>query len=133
MNKLAWNQIVIALVLGAGVGFVAARYCAPGLFQYHWSRGKFQQRLLDRFSSKLQLSPEQHTQVGAILEAKRQKIDALRAEIRPRFEDIRTTTSAEIRQLLTPEQQQKFDTMQAEWDARKQRFRDRWMGPDGNG
>ena len=119
---LAWKQIVIALVMGALVGVVGAKWCASSHFHRHGERGQFQTRMLQRFSSKLNLTPGERTQVAAILEAKRRKIDALRAEIGPRFEDIRTSTSAEIRQLLTPEQQKRFDIMQAEWDARRKQF-----------
>ncbi len=127
--KLAWKQIAVALVLGGGAGFVIVQACPLGRF-HHRDRGHFQQRLLDRFSSKLQLTPEQRSRVATILEAKHQKIDALRAEIRPRFEEIRTSTSAEIRPLLTPEQQKRFDVMEAEWKDRRKQVHDRWREPE---
>ncbi len=91
----------------------------PSYLHRHWDSGQFQARLLQRFSSKLKLTPEQRTQVATILEAKRQKIDALRADIQPKFEEIRTSIAADIRKLLTPEQEQKFDVMQAEGEARR--------------
>ena len=122
--KLAWKQVVIAFMLGGCVGFAVAKSCGPRMFHRHGDGTHFQQRLLDRFSSKLQLTPEQRTQVAAILEAKRQKMDALRAEIKPRFEEIRISTSGEIRQLLNPDQQPRFDAMETEWAARKKRFHD---------
>ena len=131
--KLTWKQIVIAFLLGGCVGFVVAKHCGPRMFHRHGDGTHFQQRLLDRFSSKLHLTQEQRSQVATILEAKRQKMDTLRAEIRPKFEELRTSTSADIRQLLTAEQQKKFDAMQAEWDAREKHFRDRWMGPGDTG
>ena len=124
--KLSWNRIVIALVLGGCAGFALARGCAFGMFHFHRGSAQAQHRLLDQFSSKLKLTPKQRNQVGAILQAKRQKIDALRAEIRPRFEDLRASTSAEIRRVLTTEQQQRFDVMEAQRDARMKRARDRW-------
>ena len=129
--RLAWKQLIVALVLGGCLGFFGAAASLPRLFHHRWESGQFQHRLLEQFSSKLKLTPEQRTHIAAILEAKRQKIDALRAEIRPRFEEIRTSTGAEIRQLLTPEQQRKFDVMQAKWEARTKRFHHQWMGPDG--
>ena len=129
--KLAWKPIAIAFVLGGCVGFVVARGCAVRIFHHHWGESQFQHRLLDRFSSKLKLTPGQRNQVAAILETKRQRMEALRAEVRPRFEELRASTSAEIRQLLTSDQQQKFDTMQAELDARKKRAHDRWGEPGG--
>lgn len=74
-------------------------------------------QMLNRFSSKLDLTSDQKTQVAAILEDKRRKIAALRDAARPRFEEIRGATRDEIRQVLTADQQQKFDAMQADWDA----------------
>ena len=129
--KPAWNHVVVALALGGCVGFFVAHSCAPGTFHHRWGGGRFQQRLLNRFSSKLQLTPEQRSRVAAILEAKRQKMEALRAEIRPRFEELRASTSDEIRRLLTPEQQQRFDVMETEWQTQRKRFHDRWAEPGG--
>ena len=115
----ARKQLLVTFVFGAIVGVVGMYVSAPSYLHRHWDSGQFQTRLLQRFSSKLKLAPEQRTQVAAILEAKRQKIDALRADIRPKFEEIRTSTAADIRKLLTLEQQQKFDVMQAEWESRR--------------
>ena len=119
----ATQQTLVAFVLGAVVGVVGTARVAPGAFHRRWESGQFQARMLQRFSAKLQLAPAQRTQVAAILEAKRLKIDALRADIRPKFEEIRALTSAEIRALLTPAQQKKFDVMQAEWETRRKRWR----------
>ena len=133
MRRTVRNQIAIALVVGGCVGFVVARSAASWKVHHHHDGARFQQRLLDRFSSKLELSQEQRTRVAAILDAKRQKVETLRSEIRPRFEEIRAATSAEIRQLLNPKQQQTFDILQAKWAARKRRFHDRWAGPGDSG
>ena len=124
--KLSWNQIVIALVLGGYAGFALARGCVFGMFHSHRGSDQAQHRLLDRFSSKLKLTPKQRNQVGAILQVKRRKIDTLRAEIKPRFDELRASTSAEIRHTLTPEQQRQFDLMETQRDARMKRFHDRW-------
>ena len=129
---LNWKPIVIAFVIGGTAGFLAARMCA-GLMKHHrWDNGKSPGQMLDRFSSKLHLTAEQRQQIGAILEAKRQKLDALRGEIRPKFQELHASTSAEIRRLLNPDQQRIFDEMQAKRDARRKRFRDRWAGPGPN-
>ena len=123
--KLAWKQIAVAFVAGICAGsFVLDRY-GPDLGRHHGD-DRFQQRLLNRFSSKLKLTPDQRSQVAAILESKRQQMDALRKEIRPRFEEIRKTTSAEVSRLLTAEQQEKFNVMQAEQEKRMEHFREQW-------
>ena len=123
--NFTWKKMVAAFVLGGVVGAAGVYVGGPHYLHRHgghWGHGKFQGRLLERFSSELKLSPEQKTQVGAILEEKRRKIEALRAEIQPRFKEIRTSTAAEIRPLLTSEQQQKFDVMNAKWEEKAKRF-----------
>ena len=115
------KPVLMAFVVGGVVGVAGARWCAPFAFHRHWQETPA--RMLERFSSKLHLTPTQRTQVAAILEAKRKKIEALRAEVRPKFDQIRTATSAEIRPLLRPEQQKKFDVMQAEWETRRKQWR----------
>ncbi len=128
--KLAWKQIAVAFVLGAVAAFAGVRYLGPHFFHRGAGDRHFQERLLQQFTAKLHSSPDQRAKVAAILEAKRQKIDALRADIRPKFEEIRTSTRTEIRQLLSPEQQQKFDVMDAKFEARAKRFRERFRGVD---
>ncbi|MCI0527822.1 MAG: hypothetical protein L0Y56_10330 [Nitrospira sp.] len=115
--KLEWRQIIISLLigaaLGAALGWWGSQYSGDlrGKDHYTW--------MLERFSTKLSLTPEQKKEIADILEAKRQSIIALRAEVRPRFEEIRNSARDEIRKRLTPEQQQKFDAMQAEWESRR--------------
>ncbi len=126
--KRAWKPLLVAFALGLLVGVAGAWWSAPYYFHRRWESGKFQNQLLQRFSSKLKLTPDQRTQVAAILEAKRQHIEMLRAEVRPKFEDIRSTTSAEIHKLLTAEQQKQFDVMQAEWETRSKKWHPRPSG-----
>ena len=121
--KIVWKQVLVSFVLGVVIGVAGARWCAPYAFHRHWGGKEFQARMLERFDAKLRLTPEQRSQVAEILDGKRQKMDALRAEIRPKFEAIRTSTSADIRSLLMPEQQKKFDIIQAEWEAEAKKWR----------
>jgi hypothetical protein len=113
--KLEWKQVVISLFigfsLGATLGWWGSQYSEDwrGKDRYSW--------MLERFSSRLDLTPQQKKDIAEILEAKRQSITALRAEIRPRFEEIRNSTREEIRRLLTVDQQKKFDEMQSEWES----------------
>ena len=131
--KLAWKQVTLAFVIGTGMGAAATWAYAPRMFHPHWGSVQFQQHMLEQFSSKLRLTPDQRQHVAAILEAKREKMDALRAEIRPRFEALRTSTSAEIRQFLTPEQQTRFDVMESEWKTKRERFHERWRASESHG
>ena len=128
--KIAWKQVIVAFLLGAVIEAVAMAgpWCGPRSHRQWGKSEDIQKKMLERFDSKLSLTADQRQQVATILEGKRTKIDALRAEMRPKFEEIRNATRAEIRQLLTPEQQTKFDKMTAEFDAKAKKFHGRWGG-----
>ena len=126
---LAWKQAVIAFVVGGCLGAAGTWWSLPRVLHHRWRDGRGDEQMLERFSSKLHLTPEQRAQAASILEAKRQRLDSLREQARPQFDQIRVATSAEIRRLLTPEQQRQFDVMETEWQARMQRFRDRKTAP----
>lgn len=115
--KLEWKQVVISLFIGFALGAAFGWWGPP--YSVDWRGKDHYSRMLERFSSRLDLTPEQKKEIADILEAKRQSITALRAEIRPRFKEIQRSTRDEIRKRLTVEQQQKFDAMQAEWESRR--------------
>lgn len=75
----------------------------------------------ERMKRDLNLSEQQATQIKAILDQTRNDYRALRTEVRPRYDAIRQNARTRIRQLLTPEQQQRFDARAAERDARDAR------------
>jgi len=117
MMKPIWKSLVLVLLLGGVIGAGAAWWigeygpCAKGREPYA--------NMVERFDRKLNLTPDQRQAIAAILDENRQKIKTLRAEVHPRFEEIRTATRTAIRTHLTPEQQTKFDAMQAEWDKKR--------------
>lgn len=73
-----------------------------------------QQRLIDRLSQELQLSSEQQTKVDAILSERRARLEQINRDVIARAEGERRDMQAEIRKVLTPEQQQRFDRWLAE-------------------
>lgn len=107
--KISWHQIAISLLIGFALGTAFGQWQARENFRPHWKEGGMEQHLLNRFDRKLHLSAEQKEKISAILEAKRPEMMAIHAEIQPKFEAIRNATQAEIRNVLTPDQQKKFD------------------------
>jgi hypothetical protein len=85
-------------------------------------------RMLDRFSRKMDLTPDQKRKVGEIFGANGQKMRGLWDEMRPKFEALRKSTDAQIRGLLNLEQQAKFEEFQKKMDARRKRWEER-RGP----
>ncbi len=125
--KIAWKEVVVALVIGFALGgFAALRYC-PVAHRGAWDHSeKSHPGMMDQFSSKLSLNAEQKERISAILEETRGKMDALRKEARPKFEEIRNSSRARIRELLNPDQQKKFEVMSAEMDARMEKRHSEW-------
>ena len=62
---------------------------------------------LEKLTTKLELTKAQKRQVGAILEERRVRMQEARAALRA----VRQETHDQIKQLLTEEQQTKFDAM----------------------
>ena len=75
--------------------------------------------MVERFARELDMTAEQKTQVSAILEAQRDAIRSLDAEMRPRFQEIRRSIRGEIRKILTPEQQEKFEEMERKMERKR--------------
>lgn len=79
-------------------------------------RGDF----FEALQKNLNLDERQATQIRGIIDETREGYRQLQTEVSPRYDALRLDGRAKIRALLTPEQQQKFDQMTAERDARRQ-------------
>ncbi len=73
---------------------------------------------VQRLTQALGLTQDQQAKVRAILEQERSKIQQVRADTtlapearRPKMREIAQETNSKIREILTPEQKQKFDVM----------------------
>jgi Spy/CpxP family protein refolding chaperone len=78
-------------------------------------KGKFKQKISNRLNSKLDLTAEQKT-----------KVDSIFDEVHPKMEAIRKSTDQQIRAVLNPEQQAKFDKMV---EKRAERHKE-WHSPE---
>jgi len=115
-----WNQIAALLLLSFALGAVAGQWYTKENFRKHWKKGDIRQNVLDRFSQKLGLNEEQKRKAAAIFDAKQPKMAALHAEVKPKFDVLRKEAQAEIRAILNPEQQKKFDEMTAQKEKRRE-------------
>jgi Spy/CpxP family protein refolding chaperone len=86
--------------------------------RWHQKRGD----RFERLSKALDLTPEQQAKIKPIFEQARPQMKAARQESKQKMDAIRENTMAQIRPILTPAQQQKFDAIKkAREDMRKAR------------
>lgn len=98
-------SIAGALALGAS----AALQAGPG-----W-RGCGQHKkgfALERITTELELTPQQQAQVAPIIEGAKPQIRAIHQEAMEKTRAVLQTSVAQLRPLLTAEQQQKLDKLQ---------------------
>ena len=114
-----WSVVVIVFVLGCVTGA-----SLDGVYRSRAGGGMHRDRqggkgdMFERLRRDLNLNDEQATRVRAILDETRDEYRRLRAEARPRYDQIRERGRTSIRDVLTPEQQIIFDAKIAERDAR---------------
>ena len=113
-----WLVLVVVFVLGSITGAALT-----GLYRSRAGADRPEKAMHERFEkmrSELNLTDEQTKSISAILDETRNEYRSLRAELRPRFEEPRQKARTKIRALLTPEQQQKFDALVAQQDAKRE-------------
>jgi Spy/CpxP family protein refolding chaperone len=94
----------------------------PGLGR---GRGPGPGPLIDRLDRELQLTPEQRTLVQTIFDERRGRLEAVQREVMARAVEERRALQDEIRKVLTPEQQTRFDRWIAEQPPGRGRGRGR--------
>ena len=117
---LDYKRILWSLVVGFLVGAALARWAGVG-GRHGFNPAEHERRMLKRVTAQLELTPGQQERLQAILEEKRQKVDALRDEFKPRFEALHQSMRTEIRQMLDTKQQARFDALERDWEAKRKR------------
>jgi Spy/CpxP family protein refolding chaperone len=76
---------------------------------------------LHRLTGDLKLTAQQQDSVRGILERYRPAMDSLRQDVDARFSALRASIRGEIKGVLTPEQQQRYDELTQRMDAERKR------------
>jgi Spy/CpxP family protein refolding chaperone len=108
-----------ALTLG---GLVYLQAGEPGMKHEHHGPGPehMMGNPFDHLSKDLELTDEQKAKVQPIIDQTKPQIEAIHQEAMQKMHALLENAGAQIRPLLTPEQQQKFDAMKkAHEDMRK--------------
>src|SRR5882672_2912855 len=112
-RKLITLLAACGLVLG-GWTYLQAGENGPGPKCHHMGNP------LEHLSESLNLTAEQKVKVQPIIDQAKPQIVAIHQEAMEKMRAIMESAGAQIRPLLTPEQQQKFDAMKkAHEDMRK--------------
>jgi Spy/CpxP family protein refolding chaperone len=121
-------MLAIAFMVGSLTGAAAIRVAeadGPKLM-----RGKSQERQQPDLLQRLELTQEQRVHVDAILERRRQEMEAFWEEHRPTLQGIADSARTEMRRVLTPGQQQVeaqfMEERRAHHERRERARRDRW-------
>lgn len=115
-----WLVLLLVFVLGGVTGAALT-----GLYRSRASGSRAESRehakteRFEKMRRELSLTDEQANAIKAILDETRNEYRTLRTELRPRFEQPRQKARERIRALLNAQQQQRFDVLTAEQDARQ--------------
>ena len=110
----------VALLVTVSIGLAQdpAAKNTDGPRRWNHKRGNH----VERLTRALDLTPDQQAKVKAIFEQAKPQIQAAREEGRQKAQAIRENIQAQIRPILTPAQQQKYDAIKkAREDMRKAR------------
>ena len=115
-----FGLFVVGVLVG---GFAVHLYYAKEQPQPGERRGRFHAgRFIDRLQRDLELTVEQRARIDEILQQARVASDQLRREMVPRVRTRMEQTREQIRGVLTPEQQQKFDALHERFRERAEHF-----------
>ncbi len=111
---VSWKYLIVTLAIGWFIG------AASGMVISHWchnnpSHGRHGKKMREKFFRELELTPEQQAQMDAIWQTNHPKIAQVYADARTQLEAIRLRSRTQMRALLTPEQQVKFDKVDAKF------------------
>ena len=109
----------LTLVVGTGLGVALDRLLLERE-GYH-RHGKQGAKLLAKLTHELDLDSEQHAALERTIASNRERAHAFWSESRAAFDTLQQQFRQDIRALLNPEQQKKFDEMVARKDKKRNR------------
>jgi protein CpxP len=116
--KMTAACVALLVTVSIGLAQDPAAKNTDGSRRWHHKRGNH----VERLTRALDLTPDQQAKVKAIFEQAKPQIQAAREEGRQKAQAIRENIQAQIRPILTPAQQQKYDAIKkAREDMRKAR------------
>jgi len=120
MSRRAYLYFALTFLLGVILGGTCVYY-------YAWSTGRWhrpfnRQSFVSRLKGQLNLSDTQVSQLEQILDGSTPRFKSAQQKADSELNAIRQDTRNRIRQILSPEQAQKFDELVRRWDERRRRI-----------
>jgi hypothetical protein len=100
-------------VVGGGLGMMVTQQKFSDCLRHP---ERMPERMMTKFRGELELTDEQTAKIDEIVRRRHENFEAIRAEVRPRFDAEFTAMSDEINLVLTEDQQ-------AKWKEMRERFR----------
>jgi len=124
LRTIALGLVILVCggLLGSGITLVVVRRTMEVI----QTPGEAPKRIAERMRSKLDLSPEQTSQVLTVLEKREQCLRSILREIEPKIEEELLKTRDQVSAILKPEQAEKW---RKRFDTLHERWRSRWFGP----
>jgi hypothetical protein len=117
-----WIVLLGVFCLGCitGIG-IDGIYRSKTNASYRESYSRDREALFEKIRSDLNLTEQQAKDMHQVLDESAGEFRALRSELKPKYEEIRSKTRGRMRALLNAQQQQKFDALISEIDAHRQK------------
>ena len=119
MRGRAYIYFALTFLLGVILGGACLYYFAWSTG--HWHRPFNRQSFVRHLKADLNLSDAQVLQLERILESSTSRFTSAQQQSDAQLNAIRQETRDAIRQILSPQQIQKFDELARRWDERRRR------------
>jgi len=80
---------------------------------------EFRKKLMEEYQHRLNLTPEQVSKLGSIMDETRARVEETRQKMRPDFDRIHQDQTQKIREMLTPAQLDEYEKIHREREQRQ--------------
>jgi len=128
MTDKTKSFVVISLIVVFAVGVLCGVFLDKNVLEQKRHQRARRKRpepfpTLETMARELDLKPDQQARIETVFQANHERLKTMHHELRRRFSDLRTQLLDEIKDVLTPDQIEKFDAMIAVYHARNEERR----------
>ncbi len=132
-SRKAVALLVLVFILGVAIGALGLTLMNRSVYGARTpvrtvssrTQGPDPPRAVNRLTRDLNLTPDQQKQLSKILTDTQARYNAIRNQMNPQFDQVRAEGRDQIRQILKPEQQSKFEEFLRQVDEERSKRPDR--------